>query len=120
MADHPRKPGYYKDRYEKHKEYYKLYHSQHRHEFYIKSLYKKYGITAEDYFKMLENQGGLCAVCRKPSTVKLCVDHDHETGEIRGLLCKTCNGYFGRINDSIAILENAILYLRGEIEYGKD
>ena len=57
-------------------------------------LKKMYGITEEDYEKMFEAQDGKCAVCLKPESSfkrKLSVDHNHETGEIRGLLCTHCN-----------------------------
>lgn len=57
------------------------------------SKYKRvYGITIEDYDRMLEEQGGLCAICRNPPiTYRLAVDHDHDTGAVRGLLCPPCN-----------------------------
>lgn len=60
----------------------------------------RYGITIEQYEQMVEDQQGLCAVCGHPPTNnntrahwdgKLCIDHDHETGEVRGLLCNDCN-----------------------------
>ena len=63
-----------------------------------KKLWDRYGISAADYDILLEDQGGVCAICGEPETVKfrgqvrrLAVDHDHETDRIRGLLCHTCN-----------------------------
>ena len=62
---------------------------------------KAYGITPEDYDRMLEEQGGRCAMCRTDDPgghggVKhFHVDHDHETGVVRGLLCDTCNRGLG-------------------------
>lgn len=51
-----------------------------------------YDISVEDYDKMLAFQDGVCAICgRPPKTLRLSVDHDHKTGEVRGLLCYTCN-----------------------------
>jgi hypothetical protein len=58
-----------------------------------------YGITLEEYDKMFEAQKGLCWICGNPQRSKLsehlCVDHNHETGEVRGLLCHTCNTTLG-------------------------
>ena len=58
----------------------------------------KYGITAEQYNKMLAEQNGVCAICgRPPKTKRLHVDHDHKTGKIRALLCMMCNTKLGII-----------------------
>lgn len=57
-------------------------------------LMRVYGITAEEYAGILKTQGGACAVCRRPVeefNTRLCVDHDHKTMQIRGLLCYYCN-----------------------------
>jgi len=54
------------------------------------ALQIKYGITAEDRARILEAQGGGCAICQERSG-RLCVDHCHETGRVRGLLCISCN-----------------------------
>lgn len=72
----------------KNKWYYK-----HNVEYYrSKKLTRLFGLTAEDYDTMLENQGGVCAICQSPpKNNRLAVDHDHNTGEIRGLLCTRCN-----------------------------
>lgn len=51
-----------------------------------------YDMTIEEYDKLLDYQEGVCAICQKPSKkIRLSVDHDHKTGEIRGLLCTMCN-----------------------------
>lgn len=51
-----------------------------------------FGITPEQYIEMLKSQGGRCAICRRePAKINLSVDHDHDTGKIRGLLCPPCN-----------------------------
>jgi predicted nucleic acid-binding Zn-ribbon protein len=54
---------------------------------------RTYGLTPEAYRQLLESQGGACAICRKACATgrRLAVDHDHGTGEIRGLLCAMCN-----------------------------
>ena len=81
--------------------------------------YKRvYGITIEDYDRMLEEQGGRCAICRTDtpggSGARFAVDHNHETGEVRGLLCNNCNRGLGHLQDSVLILEQAIRYLNEE------
>lgn len=74
---------------------------------------KKFSITEEDYQKMFDKQMGLCAICHKPeSEIKLAVDHDHDTGKVRGLLCKRCNMGIGLLGDNPDTLTNAVLYLR--------
>lgn len=75
-------------------------------------LQSKYGITPEDYDKMLEAQRGVCAICRnKPGKTRFPVDHNHETGKIRGLLCTPCNLALGGLNDSHETLVAAEIYL---------
>ena len=68
---------------------------------------------------MLADQDGTCAICNKKNKMKkskkdayqLSVDHNHDTGEIRGLLCMNCNFGIGNFKDSIEILKEAIKYL---------
>lgn len=60
----------------------------------------RYGITKEQYEALLVCQNNLCAICKEPSDKSLCVDHDHKTGKIRGLLCFDCNRALGCIGDS--------------------
>lgn len=73
-----------------------------------------YGIDAAEYDRVLAVQDGRCAIClTRPRTRRLAVDHDHETGKIRGLLCTRCNhGLLGRAHDSEVMLGRAIAYLR--------
>lgn len=71
-----------------------------------------YGITIKDYADILIEQEGACAICGKIPENRLCVDHDHNSGKVRGLLCNKCNlglGYFG---DDLAIIMNAVIYLQ--------
>lgn len=80
-------------------------------------LKKRFGITIDDYNKMLENQKGLCEICNKKpdgdtnKTRILAVDHCHESGKIRALLCNLCNSALGGFKDNIQNLKNAIVYL---------
>ncbi|MEV0234358.1 endonuclease domain-containing protein [Nonomuraea sp. NPDC050786] len=73
----------------------------------------RYGITEDDFERMLARQGGLCAICQVvPSTF---VDHSHETGQVRGILCFNCTNGLGHFGDNLVLLELAALYLDGEI-----
>jgi len=75
----------------------------------------RYGISPEEYEELLDEQLNCCACCgssnprRKAGFV---IDHDHETGSIRGLLCHNCNIGIGLLGDSLGGLEMAINYLR--------
>jgi len=66
---------------------------------------KTYGLTPEQYDELLKRQGGKCAICRaRPKSKRLAVDHDHGTGEVRGLLCSRCNhDLLGSAWDSLAM-----------------
>jgi hypothetical protein len=79
-------------------------------------LKSKYGITPADYERLLEQQGGCCAICGSHDsygkTNRLAVDHDHETGEVRALLCNKCNPAIGLMDDDPERLEAAASYLR--------
>lgn len=84
-------------------------------------LKKKYGFGIDTYYEKLKNQNYVCAICKRPEFAldhrtglprNLAVDHCHETGEIRGLLCTNCNRGLGKFNDNINFLESAINYLK--------
>ena len=80
------------------------------------SLKEHFGINVEDYKKLLKFQSGRCKICGSTSFGRkqikyFCVDHDHETGKIRGLLCHHCNTALGSMKDNIENLKNMIAYL---------
>jgi hypothetical protein len=72
---------------------------------------KRYGISPAEYDALLAKQDGACAICRRRSKGRLCVDHCHVTGMIRGLLCNECNGALGYLKDDQASLVAALAYL---------
>ena len=74
---------------------------------------KKYGITDVQYEMMYRRQGGCCDICKQPylGGKRLCVDHNHETGRVRGLLCSSCNLIVGHSKEDFRILESAKDYL---------
>ena len=70
-----------------------------------------YGLTTEDYHRMLMEQNDACAICKQNSCVRLCVDHCHATGKVRGLLCHKCNSGLGLYNDDSNRLREAAAYV---------
>lgn len=88
-----------------------------------------YGLTAEEVLDLHAEQGGKCAICGEQETVRdwqggktraLSIDHDHETGAVRGLLCYRCNNALGLYQDDPALLERAASYLRSHSENNKE
>lgn len=80
-------------------------------------LMRKFGISEEQYNKMLEQQNYSCAICGSKEsgdkrTSRLSVDHCHTTSHVRGLLCSACNKGIGLMRDSPDILQSAIKYLQ--------
>ena len=77
---------------------------------------KTYGVERQEYEKLLDAQDGKCSICRsriksKSRITRLVVDHNHDTGEIRGLLCNPCNLALGLFKDSPSVLKKAYQYL---------
>jgi len=72
-------------------------------------LKRRYGIGAAEFDELVQDQDGLCPICDKPSPEH--VDHDHETGRIRGVLCFNCNGGLGQFGDDPVRLYRAAFYL---------
>lgn len=78
------------------------------------SLKRNFGLTEAAYDAMLEGQGYVCAICQSPpGKRRLAVDHDHQTGAIRGLLCFKCNMAVGFLSDSPERAAATAAYLKG-------
>ena len=75
------------------------------------SIKSRYGISVEDYERLFLQQDGRCAICLIPFSGKAHIDHDHETGVVRGLLCRPCNVGLGHFGDSVEGLMRAVAYL---------
>lgn len=86
-------------------------------------IFTQYGITRQRANEMLEKQGGLCLLCDRPiswgkkesgqrDSSSAHIDHSHETGAVRGILCARCNHGLGQFFDDPSLLERAALYLR--------
>lgn len=82
-----------------------------KHRAYIVRI-RKYDLTEDEHKRMINEQEGKCAICNKYGGKDLHIDHDHQTGKARGLLCKSCNYSLGFANDDVDILLSAIQYLR--------
>jgi hypothetical protein len=77
------------------------------------------GITPEELVDSYEQQEGCCAICNEEITLSnSAIDHNHSTGEFRGVLCKQCNRALGMFKDSISTLKNAVEYLEAFGSYG--
>ncbi len=82
-------------------------------------LKRKFDLTLDEYEGILEGQNRACAICGEPPSerIALHVDHDHGTGEIRGLLCVRCNNALGLFRENTDVLRRAIRYVRSEASF---
>jgi len=109
-----------KENIEKYNAYANEYRASHPVEIRAYRLKKDFGMSVNEYEQMLEKQGGVCAICKQAETrihcitkkvIRFCVDHDHKTGKIRGLLCTRCNLMIGHVNDNAPLLREAADYI---------
>lgn len=86
-----------------------------------KEASRRKGLNLEQYYAMREIHDNKCAICRREerrknrageTSPRLCIDHNHDTGKIRGLLCHDCNTAIGKFQDKIELLQSAIDYLK--------
>ena len=77
-------------------------------------VYKKYNLDYEEYKQKLLGQNNKCAICFLEFSKEKypCVDHNHETNKVRGIVCSNCNLVLGNAKDNKKILESAIIYLK--------
>lgn len=112
------------------KEYQKLYSAEYRaqpdkqFEAWLRNL-RRYNLTPSSFNELWAAQEGKCAVCdgtllpRGREKMSACIDHNHETGEVRGLLCRQCNAGIGHFQDSPALMKSAVGYLKKRGHFGK-
>jgi hypothetical protein len=75
-------------------------------------LRNKYNLTPDQADELLDGQGGVCAICNEDDpTGGWVVDHDHDSGVVRGILCRKCNSGIGLLKDSVSVLRAATIYL---------
>jgi hypothetical protein len=84
---------------------------------------EKYGISGQEYLEMWNAQGGVCAICgnaemkiHRGTLAFLSVDHNHQNGKVRGLLCSTCNAGLGAFRDDRELIAKALDYLHSNDE----
>tara|TARA_R110002096_G_scaffold45582_1_gene122318 strand:- start:51 stop:491 length:441 start_codon:yes stop_codon:yes gene_type:complete len=91
------------------------------------NLKQRFNMSINEYNVIFLKQKGKCAICGRAETIRdvkgnikwLSVDHNHDTGAIRGLLCQSCNTGIGKLGDSVKVLKSAIKYLNKRGSYGK-
>jgi len=102
-------------------EYMREYRKENPEKFRLIDVKKKFGLSSEEYSQLLFESNGVCAICHKPElkidyrtgkVLNLSVDHNHDTGKVRGMLCMDCNRALGMFQDSPELLINAISYLQ--------
>ena len=92
--------------------------------FFFNQIKAKYGISKEEYLSLIERQDNKCAICGEEETApnhwkenqprRLAIDHCHDSGIIRGLLCYRCNTTLGKVEDNPELLRNMAAYLEGD------
>lgn len=105
---------YYEKNKEKINARHRTYNKKNRDKKKASDLKRKFGISLHEYDLMLTEQKGKCACCgihQNKLTMRFAVDHDHDTGLIRGLLCGNCNTAIGKLGDNIEGLMKALNYL---------
>lgn len=86
-----------------------------------RAIKQKYNLTEEQFYQILEDQVWTCAICWIDLLIdNTHVDHDHETNEVRGLLCTNCNLALGHFRDDRWIVRNAAAYLRYNLSHRKE
>jgi len=113
------KYGLSEERKKKHSEYYFLNKEDIKIKKADQRLKRKYNLTTLEVKQMIEKQNGKCAICEKDfnndflleSSKNACVDHDHQTGKVRGMLCRKCNIALPIVEDR-SYCEKALIYLR--------
>lgn len=94
--------------------HYREYKALTRERNHAKHIAKTYGLTPDEYLEIYKLQGGKCYICQRATGARrrLAVDHDHSTGFVRGLLCKSCNRYvLGHLRDDTEAMQRAIDYI---------
>ena len=93
----------------------KKYRAGNREKLSIKNRVARYNMSLEELDELWSKQNGRCAICNGTlDTKKYCIDHDHSSGKVRGLLCSSCNTAIGLLKDSPEIICNAMRYLKNE------
>jgi hypothetical protein len=113
---------WYLDNKEVHDARNRRYYRNNERQFRENAYRSKYGIGVDDYDRLFESQNGVCALCNKPESARdkwtgkvrrLAIDHCHETGQVRGLLCYRCNHITGCLGDNLEAALKLVRYMEG-------
>lgn len=116
-----RRKQYKRDWNKQHRERIYVFEKQYRKHNYVvaaafyRGVFKRYGVSREQYDTMFANQNGCCAICKRPQKdfkKRFGVDHNHRTNQVRALLCGPCNTGIGLFRDHPEILQRAVEYLQ--------
>lgn len=100
------------------------YYEQNKDKVKAKRIEREYGLSPDEHKRMKKEQNNLCKLCGKPETgingtsgevQELCVDHCHETGKVRGLLCRRCNHLIACLGDTEQSIEKVLEYMKGGV-----
>ena len=108
-----RRRRYRQEHAEEIKTYRRHYQKDHTKKIKARKRIRRYGLDQIGFEALMERQEGTCALCRKPFNTTPCVDHCHDTGRVRGLLCHRCNRALGGFDNDPAILARAAVYVKG-------
>lgn len=94
--------------------------TDHKHRF--TTRLNRYGLSEQRFREILHSQNSCCALCEKPLLARkqMNIDHCHETGVVRGILCFTCNKALGMLGDSEAAIQRALDYIRAAAPHSKE
>ena len=106
--------GYSKKYYAQNKNKKKEYQSKRFNQIKEARLRRNFNLTLNEFNKMLKNQNNKCVICNSNFTIvkKPCVDHDHETNQVRELLCQKCNTVVGFVYEDLNIVNNLYNYIK--------
>lgn len=124
LASIARSRRYYQENTQRHRQWVRAWYQRNPEAgrlYSLRNRLKRHGMTEAEYLAMHDDQGGTCAICREPESKTdkngrrflLCIDHDHDTGQVRGLLCQECNKGLGAFDDDPDRLKAAAEYLIG-------
>ncbi len=104
---------------EKYRVWEKKYYDNNSDKINARAVTRLVNLSLDVYYQMIEDQNNKCAICGLEETrkfkkreTKLCIDHNHKTGEVRALLCHGCNTAIGKFKENIELMERAIAYLK--------
>lgn len=101
------------------KVYNKKYYKKHRDKMISSHYERRYGLTTKQRKEMYLEQNGCCILCNEPVNYeKICTEHNHTTGKVRGLACSRCNNFIGYIETNSHLVQPILDYLEADYYEG--